>query len=217
MLFRKVDKELKKKIEALGEWYYYINFDGIEVRRDLKKDETNGFANWNGYLQYCLPGIEGKRILDIGCNAGVYDLEISRAKAAQTVGVDLNTAQAEFVKEWFSRKEKRDFGNVRFIKRDAAKDGLSDLGRFDFVCLFAVVYHFREKIDSVMGEVSRITDTVVLQGNLKRLSSNKYKDRVGTEYAGITGMKDLLKRHGFKKFHVFAMNNYPKPVVIGER
>lgn len=217
MLFKRIDKKLKDKIVSLGKWYYYINFDGIEVRRDLKRDKTNGFNNWDNYLKYCIAEVGGRRILDVGCNAGIYDLEMAKMGAREIIGIDLDIRQALFVEDFFSKKSRISFDNVKFIERDASEEGLQDLGRFDFACLFCTVYHFEKRIDFVMEEISRITDSVVLQGNLKRLNSPKYKDRMGTEYAGIDGMRQLLQRHELGKIHIFALNDYPKPVVIGER
>lgn len=216
MLFRKVDKELKDRIESLKEWYYYINFDGIEVRRDLKRDKASSLNNWNNCLKYCIPDVRDKRIMDIGCNAGLYDLEIAKLGAREVIGLDLDMRQAVFTKDFFSKKWQTNFSNINFIQKNV-KDSLPDLGRFDFACIFCAVYHFTERIDFVIEEVSKITDTLVLQGNLRRLNSPKYRDRIGTESAGIEGMAKLLKRHGFGRLHIFNFKDYPKPVVIGEK
>ena len=223
MLFKKIDINLKKEIDSLGKWYYPINFNGIQVRKDLKPDKTSGLNNWHNYLKFYLPEIKGKRILDIGCNAGLYDLEMSKMGAREVVGVDLNVRprqtvkQAQFVKDFFSKKEGLDFSNVTFKSMDVCWEKLDTLGKFDFACLFCVVYHFEERMDYVMDELSRITEKVVLQGNLKRFTSVKYKKRPYTKYSGIEDMKRLLKRHGFGKLHIFEFGNYPKPVVIGEK
>lgn len=217
MFFRRVDRELRNKIESLGKWYYHFNFDGILVRKDLRKDKTNGFKNWDRYLKYYLPQVKGKRILDIGCNAGIYDLEMAKAGAKEVVGVDISIDQALFVKDYYSQHLHIDFSNVTYLKKDIRSETLSSLGTFDFVCMFCVVYHFQEKIPFVMDQVFQLTDTLVLQGNLKRFNSPKYVSRVGTQYSGIEGMKSLLDRHGFKNIQVFAYDNYSKPLVIGQK
>jgi len=216
-IIKKLERGLKDRIKNLGKWYYYLNFDGVQVGRNFKGDKAGGYSNWNNYLKHCIPDTKNMRILDAGCNAGIYDLEMAKNGAREIIGVDLNVEQALFVKDFFSEKLPVDFKNVSFIHRDIAEEGLSDLGIFDFACLFCVVYHFREKIDFVMDEISSVTKMLVMQGNLNRLNSPKYKERIGTEYAGIEGMKALLKRHGFRKLQIFAFGNYPKPVVIGEK
>ncbi|NQT06412.1 MAG: DUF1698 domain-containing protein [Candidatus Omnitrophica bacterium] len=216
MLFRKIDKNLKTKIDALGRWYYYMDFDGIKVRRDLRRDGAGGYNNWNNFLKFCFPDVKEKRILDVGCNAGIYDLEMAKMGASEVIGIDRDIRHALFAKDFFSRKLEKNFENVKFIKKNA-REGLGDLGKFDFACLFCVIYHFEERIDFVMEELSKMTDTVVMQGNLIRLASPKYKNRIETKYAGTEGIKELLQRHGFKKIQIFDFGKYPKPVVIGER
>jgi len=137
--------------------------------------------------------------------------------ASSVTGLDLDISQAKFVKDHYSKQQGVDFSALSLIDRDVCKEGLADLGKFDFVCLFCVVYHFQKDIDLVMSEIAKITNRVVMQGNLPREKSDKYRDRVGTEYSGIEGMRGLLKKHGFSKIHIFSLNDYPKPVVIGEK
>lgn len=217
MFFRRVDKELKNKIESLGKWYYYFNFDGIQVRKDLRRDKTSGFKNWDNYLKQYLPQVKDKRILDIGCNAGIYDLQMAKGGAKEVIGVDINVSQALFVKDYYSRHLNIDFSNITYLRKDVRSESFSSLGAFDFVCMFCVVYHFQERIPFVMEQIAQLTNTVVLQGNLKRFHSEKYARRIGTETASVGGMKSLLQNHGFKDIQVFDSDHYPKPVVIGTK
>jgi SAM-dependent methyltransferase len=211
-------KYLEKSIKELGKWYYYINFGhGVTVRKDLRKDKTNGFNNWKNYLVYCMPEIKGKRILDLGCNAGIYDLEMAKLGASEVVGIERNTGQAEFVKKFFADRNGESYDNVKYIEADLSRIDLTSLGKFDMVCLFCVVYHLYEYIDKIFNEIRQITDMVVLQGNIPRFNSAKYKDRPGTYLAGIEGMVALLKKFGYDKVQCFTINNYPKPLVIGEK
>lgn len=209
---------ITKEVKELGRWYYYIDFGyGVTVRKDLRRDKTNGFSNWNNYLVHCMPEIKDKRILDLGCNAGIYDLEMAKLGAKKVIGIDKDVRQAEFVKEHFSKKNGLHFENVKYTGADIRSFDLTGLGKFDMVCLFCVVYHLYDHIDRIFGDIKQITDTVVLQGNLPRLNSDKYKDRPGTYLAGTEGMASLLKDFGFDKVQCFTINNYPKPLLIGEK
>jgi tRNA (mo5U34)-methyltransferase len=72
------------RILSLGSWYYYIDFgDSIEVRVDKKEHPHSGFKNWDNFLSQHLPPLEGMRILDIGCNAGLYALRMVEAGAKE--------------------------------------------------------------------------------------------------------------------------------------
>jgi hypothetical protein len=62
-----------------------------------------------------------------------------------------------------------------------------------------------------------MTSAVAMQGNLPRLTSPKYAERAYQELAGVEGMSDLLRAHGFDELEVAAPPGHPKPVVVGRR
>jgi len=216
---------LEQQIEALSPdgrkgWYYYINFGhGVAVRPDLKRDPHSGEKNWAEFLSRHLPDPAGKRVLDIGCNAGLYDLRMVEAGATEVVGIDMDVRvqQAEFVREWFAQKSGQDYSRVRFIAADVADFDLVALGHFDLVCMFCVAYHLGAGVKHVMEQVAQITSTVALQGNTPRLTSPKYRDRSHQHLAGVAGMRALLESHGFSEIKAFAPGGHPKPLVIGTR
>lgn len=199
-------------------WYYHIDFgNGVCVRPDLKSNLHSGLNNWRNFLLKNLPDLNGKRVLDIGCNAGLYDLKMCEAGASEVVGIDINTKQAEFVREWFSKKYGHDYSNVQYIAANATKYSFVDLGSFDLVCMFRVAYHFGEGIEHIMGQLSGITNVIAMQGNTPRLNNPKYSDRSHQHLAGIDGMKELLKRYIFSNIRIVAPENHPNPLVVGSK
>lgn len=198
-------KDLEKKIKSVVKRYYYLTFDSA------------GYKNWNHYLKYCLPDVRKKRILNVKCDTGIYDLEMAKMGAGEVIGIDSDISQALSSRDILAKKDGISFANVRFVERDICKRGLGDFGKFDFAYLLDAVCNYREKTHFIMDEVSKITDTMVLQGSLKHLIPHNYRGKIEMEYAGIDGMRNLLWRHGFKKICVFDIANYPKPVVIGEK
>jgi SAM-dependent methyltransferase len=215
--------QLETQIEALSpdgrkSWYYYINFGyGVTVRPELKRDPHSGEKNWVGFLSRHLPNLANKRVLDIGCNAGLYDLRMVEAGAREVVGIDLDVRirQAEFVREWFAQKSGQDYSRVRLIAADVTDFDLISLGPFDLACMFCVAYHLGDGINHVMEQLAQITDTVALQGNTLRLTNPKYRNRPHQHLAGVTGMHGLLQSCNFSKIKVFAPRGHPKPLVIG--
>jgi SAM-dependent methyltransferase len=163
--------------------------------------------------------LAGKRVLDIGCNAGLYDLRMVEASAREVVGIDLDARvrQAEFVREWFAQKGGRDYSRVCFIAADVTNFDLISLGPFDLTCMFCVAYHLGDGINHIMEQVAQIADTVALQGNTSRLTNPKYRDRPHQHLAGVIGMQELLQSYGFSKIKLFAPEGHPKPLVIGTR
>lgn len=198
-------------------WYYPIDLGyGVEVRPDLRRDPHMGEPNWR-FIERHLPPLAGKRILDVGCNAGMYELRMSDAGAAEAVGIERDTRQAEFVRAHFAARDGKDYSNVRFVAGDARTLDFASLGRFDVACLFCVLYHLADAADRVIGEVAAIADAVALQGNLPRLSGQKYRDRSYQELAGVPGMRTILERHGLTEIEVVAPAGHPKPLVIGRK
>ena len=199
-------------------WYYFIDFGyGVTIRPELKDDPHSGMKNWSGFLSKHLPDVKGKRVLDIGCNAGLYDLKLVDAGAAEAVGIDFDTQQAEFVRQWFAGKKNQDYSNVHYIAADATRFAFSELGHFDIALILKVAYHFGEGIEHVMGELQHNVDTIVMQGNTPRLTDPKYADRSHQHLAGVEGMQELLKRFGYTEIRVIALEGHIAPLVIGSR
>jgi SAM-dependent methyltransferase len=206
----------KGHLARLGRWYYYIDFgDGLVTRPDLRDHPSRGQAHWNRFLQYYLPSPYGQRILDIGCNAGLYALKMAEAGAALVVGVDRYVRQAEFVRERLAPAEIRE--RLRFVQADVRHFPLRTLGAFDMVCLFRVAYHLGRSADLVMRQLSEMTPLVVMQGNARRLSHMKYRRRPFQDLAGVEGMAGLLRRHGFTDLTVVAPPDHAYPLVLGRR
>jgi SAM-dependent methyltransferase len=213
-------RELRQRVDALSpsgptDWYYHLDFGhGVVVRPELRHDEHAGEANWS-FIEQHLPPLEGLRVLDIGCNAGLYALRMVDAGAAEVVGVDLAVEQAEFVRDHFAEREGRDYRPARFVAADVRTYDLTSLGSFDLATLFCVAYHLGEAADRVIAQVARMAPTVVLQGNLPRVTGVKYADRPFQELAGVEGMSELLRRNGLDAISVVAPEGHPKPLVIG--
>jgi hypothetical protein len=94
---------------------------------------------------------------------------------------------------------------------------MAALGRFDLACLFCVAYHLAEHADTVVAQLATTTRSLALQGNLPRLTNPKYTQRTHQWLAGIDGMSDLVREHGFTEIDVVAPAGHPKPLVIARR
>lgn len=93
--------ETQKRIEELGAWFQNLTLNGVQTAPhhflgDYPAVKFAGFAE-------ALPNdLTGKSVLDIGCNAGFYSLEMKRRGAERVLGVDFDErylAQARFAAE----------------------------------------------------------------------------------------------------------------------
>ena len=105
--------------------------------------------------------LKGKRILDIGCNAGVFCIRAAQ-EGAEVVGIDHNAkylAQAKFLKQYFDELDRKlpiiyINANVELI------DIKKDFGSFDYVFGMAVIYHMHF-ISKIAKQISDITDCFI--------------------------------------------------------
>lgn len=132
---------LRREIEALGPWFQNLTIAGVETAPDHFLGDYPAFK----YARFAdaLPeDLNGKSVLDIGCNAGFYAIEMKRRGAAEVIGIDSDErylAQARFAADALG------FPDIRFEKLS-----LYDVGRlgrrFDLVIFMGVLYHLRHPL-----------------------------------------------------------------------
>lgn len=132
--------QLQDKINNLGKWFHNINLGGVQTAPDhFLGDYPN--VKFQSFA-HSLPGdLSGKTVLDIGCNAGFYSIEMKRRGAARVVGIDSDERyhnQARFAAKTLGF-------DIEFEKRsvyDVA--GLQE--QFDVVIFMGVLYHLRHPL-----------------------------------------------------------------------
>src|SRR5215203_2227545 len=93
--------EIQQRVRALGKWFHNINLRGVWTAPDhfLGDYPYIKFRNFS----HAIPAdLHGKSVLDIGCNAGFYSIEMKRRGARRVVAVDSDPrylAQARFAAE----------------------------------------------------------------------------------------------------------------------
>jgi tRNA (mo5U34)-methyltransferase len=134
------EHEIRQRVEALGEWFHNLNLGGVQTA-------PNHFL-WNypaskfKHFAHVIPqDLTGKTVLDIGCNAGFYSLEMKRRGAARVLGVDSDDrylAQARLAAEVTGLEA--EFRNLSVYD-------VAELGeRFDLVIFMGVLYHLRHPL-----------------------------------------------------------------------
>lgn len=137
----KEDDELRRHIEALGPWFHNLRIGGIETAPDHFLGDYPAFK-FERFAQALPEDLTGKTVLDIGCNAGFYSIEMKRRGAAQVLGIDSDDrylAQARFAAEALGHSG-ISFENLSVY--DVGKLGR----RFDVVIFMGVLYHLRHPL-----------------------------------------------------------------------
>jgi tRNA (mo5U34)-methyltransferase len=144
--------ETEQRIRELGSWFQNINLNGVQTAPqhflgDYPAVKFNRFA-------HALPAdLSGKSVLDIGCNAGFYSIEMKRRGAERVLGVDFDErylAQGRFAAETLGMEI--EFRQLSVYEVASLRE------KFDVVIFMGVLYHLRHPLlalDSIREHVAR--------------------------------------------------------------
>ena len=137
----KEDETLRRQIEELGPWFHNLRIAGIETAPDHFLGDYPAFK-FARFADALPADLSGKSVLDIGCNAGFYAIEMKRRGAAEVIGIDSDErylAQARFA------ADRLGFSDIEF--RNLSVYDVGRLGRrFDLVIFMGVIYHLRHPL-----------------------------------------------------------------------
>lgn len=155
-------EEIEQKISELGEWFHNLNLKGVKTApHHFLGDYPN--IKWQGFAHAIPRDLRGKSVLDIGCNAGFYSMEMKRRGADRVLGIDFDEgylAQARFAAE------------VNGLDIEFRQVSVYDVGKlgekFDIVLFMGVLYHLRHPLlalDLLHEHV--VKDTLVFQSLMR--------------------------------------------------
>ena len=132
---------LRRRIDELGPWFHNIDLGGVWTAPDHFLGDYPG-EKFRRFAPHLPADLSGKSVLDIGCNAGFYSMEMKRRGADRVVGIDSDDrylAQARFAAETLG------YGNIEFANLSVYDVGA--LGEtFDVVVFMGVLYHLRHPL-----------------------------------------------------------------------
>ncbi len=151
-------EEIRNRVRELGDWFHNLNLNGVQTAPNHFLGDYPEIK-WRNFANAIPADLRGKTVLDIGCNAGFYSLEMKRRGAARVLGVDFDEAylaQARFAAEITG-------ADIEFRKLSVYEVG--SLGeKFDIVLFLGVFYHLRHPLlalDLIHEHVAR--DLLVFQ------------------------------------------------------
>jgi tRNA (mo5U34)-methyltransferase len=131
---------LEERIASLGPWFHNLRLNGIETAPDhfLGDYPSTKFERFSDALPR---NLAGKTVLDIGCNAGFYSIEMKRRGADRVLGIDTDEhylAQARFAADVLS-------ADIDFRRLSVWEIGSLN-EKFDLVIFMGVLYHLRHPL-----------------------------------------------------------------------
>jgi tRNA (mo5U34)-methyltransferase len=145
-------KEQIAELERLG-FYHTIELPNGEILPGLLSVERLR----NRLTQFDIPAdLRGKRVLDIGAWDGFYTFEMER-RGAHVVALDL------FRNEKFLLARDLVKSKAEYVVGDICRLSSKDLGRFDIVLFFGVLYHVKHPVMALENVCSMTIDTAYVE------------------------------------------------------
>jgi tRNA (mo5U34)-methyltransferase len=133
-------EEIQQRVLELGDWFQNMDLGGVLTAPNHFLGDYPALK-WREFAHAIPADLSGKSVLDIGCNAGFYSIEMKRRGAARVVGIDFDPgylAQARFA------AEVKGF-DIEF--RQLSVYDVARLGeQFDIVIFMGVLYHLRHPL-----------------------------------------------------------------------
>jgi tRNA (mo5U34)-methyltransferase len=182
--------ELEERIAALAPWFHNIKLGGVWTAPDHFLGDYPG-AKFRRFAPQLPRDLSGKSVLDIGCNAGFYSIEMKRRGAERVLGIDSDDrylAQARFASETLG------FDDIKFEQLDVYDVGA--LGeKFDLVIFMGVLYHLRHPLLALDLIREHVAGDLLLFQSMQR----------GSKHA-----LELDEDYEFAETSIFFESSFPK-------
>jgi tRNA (mo5U34)-methyltransferase len=184
-------QDLRRQVEALGPWFHNLDLNGVHTApTHFLGDYPN--VKWSRFSSAIPADLTGQSVLDIGCNAGFYAMEMKRRGAARVLGLDTADdylAQARFAAE------------VRGLEIEFRRMSVYDVGalreRFDLVIFMGVLYHLRHPLLALDLIREHVVDDLMLFQSMQRGSLEVHEIEANYDF----WTTDPFDRPGFPKLH----------------
>jgi len=144
---------IQDNIEKLSPWFHNIHLPSGE--QTAKNHFLGDFPSFKWEkIKYHLPkNLEGYKVLDIGCNAGFYSIELAKL-GADVLAIDIDDhylKQAKWIAKQFGLESKIQFKKMQIYDLAHAEE------KYDLIWFMGVFYHLRYPL-LALDILSRITD-----------------------------------------------------------
>ena len=166
------NQELIDKINSFERWHYQFELNGV-LTPIADPTRINRHMQRRAYffeplLKLYDGSLKGKRVLDIGCNAGFWSLQAIEAGCDYILGVDgrqMHVDQANLVFE----TKGIDADRYDFVLGDIFEYDFAQHGEFDIVFYFGLMYHINKPV-VLMEKIAAVnSDVVVIDTDLSTL------------------------------------------------
>lgn len=189
-------ENLQEKINELGPWFHNLDIKGVKTAPNHFLGDYPNFK-WQEFRHIIPEDLEGRSVLDVGCNAGFYALEMKRRNAGRVLGID---SDPHYLRQARFAAEQSDL-DVQF--RQMSVYDVDKLGEtFDLVIFMGVFYHLRHPLLALDLLYQHVVGDQMLFQCLQR---------------GDERIPDLRENYDFSEWAIFDRPDYPKLFFVEER
>ena len=153
--------EVRTLLARFGRWYH-----NVPLTSRISTNPAGGnhpLDRWNVVLKPHVPeNLNGKSVLDVGCNSGYFGSQLKQRGAGRVVGIDVQAsvlAQARFMSHWTNTP-------MEFYELSAYDvDRLNST--FDFVVFVGVLYHLKHPLYALEKLAALCNDTMYFQSVIR--------------------------------------------------
>jgi tRNA (mo5U34)-methyltransferase len=185
--------EIEQRVRELGQWFHNLDLNGIKTAPHHFLGDYPS-VKWRSFAHAIPEDLTGKSVLDIGCNAGFYSIEMKKRGAARVVGIDSDDVyldQARFaadVSQTEIELRKMSVYEVPHLKE-----------RFDVVIFMGVLYHLRHPLLALDLLHDHVTKDLLIFQSMQRGSSE---------------VSDIKEDYLFWETDIFDKEDFPKMYFI---
>jgi len=134
-------QQIEQRVRSLGTWFHNIDLKGVKTAPNhFLGDYPN--IKWQRFAHAIPSDLQGKSVLDVGCNGGFYSIEMKKRGAGRVVAIDSDDVYLEQARFAASISGYDDIEFRKLSVYDAARLG----ERFDVVIFMGVLYHLRHPL-----------------------------------------------------------------------
>jgi tRNA (mo5U34)-methyltransferase len=184
-------EQIRARVADLGPWFHNLDLNGVATAPEHFLHDYPA-VKWRRFAHVLPADLGGRTVLDIGCNAGFYSIEMKRRGADRVVAIDSDPrylAQARFAAEVTGQE-------IAF--RQLSVYDVAALGeRFDLVLFLGVLYHLRHPLLALDLIHEHVAGDLLLFQTMQRGSADV--EPVGADYDFFEA--DHFDRPGYPKLH----------------
>jgi tRNA (mo5U34)-methyltransferase len=161
--------EIERRVKELGKWFHNLDLRGVQTAPDHFLGDYPRFK-FETFAHAVPQDLRGKSVLDIGCNAGFYSIEMKKRGADRVVGIDFDDTYLE---------QARFAAEVSEIEIEFRKLSVFDVGalgeKFDVVIFMGVLYHLRHPLLALDLIREHVAGNMLIFQSMQRGSSEIFE------------------------------------------